>query len=536
MDEQVKIEGFAPWQNSGAYNTYYTYQRSGRQTFYAMINPRYFGFVNRSVRNWLAWYDGYVPYFHRPYNGIFSTHLAQALVNRISDKVVGGRLMFKNAGEETHKKGVNPSLKYVSEWAKDTNFNAIVRQAITYACAGGTALLKANKDSKGLWCEALRFDGFIPTVDFRGNVTKVICYLQQYADLRQGHGYENYYLIEERYFTDYETHKNGYTVVLKNRPVVKYSIKRAKGVVGEAEDYSNVAFSNVDFKTLPKAVRNSILDGYGAYRFDTEILLPFKDWLGVELVKWTDYVSNIPQLPFGESLLAPLQGYLQTYDYYYSAFATDMYTGRARVLVPSYMQPKKKQTNYNDGLDTYLYTQVPSPNPEKGQPTPLQFNLRATEWATIRDTIIQNIAVNIGVNISTLAGFMTDNNARTAREVSTEENETAGYVNTKREILEKPFNRFIKRLLRFNGYEDDVVLRWSAAGLTNRQSLVEFVATALGANAMSTEKAVQMLNYDDDETQVDEELQKVLKQKETQPFGDFNEPMGDEPFGLGDEH
>lgn len=529
--EEVRVDGMAPFLNSAAFNTYWTFNPSTKMSFWTMFGARYMYFATRYLQHWLYWYDGWVPYFHNANNGIFSTHLAQSLVNRISDKIYGGKLMFKNAGKETNATAkTNDALNFISKWARDCDFGTAVHSAITFANSAGTSLLKANKADNEVWVEALRFDSFVPSVDFRGKVTRVTCFLQQYTDMenRTKDGKDlDYYLVEQRYFGDYCTDK----VKLHNVPLVKYSVKRATTIVGTSADTASVTAEDIDFRRLPRKVRESIARDYDYLCFDEPKLLPFDDWLGVELVKASDNVSDIPQLPFGESLLAPIISQLMAYDYYFSAFATDMYTGRGRVLVPAYMIDNKKSgQNYNSGFDEFLYKKVPMANPEDGKPLPVQFALRANDWKTIRDSIIENIAVNIGINTSTLASFLNDTAAiRTAREVSTEENETAGYVNNKRTILEKPINRFLKYILRYNGFTDDVVVRWSSAGLINRQSLTEIINIALNGKFMSPKKAVEMFNYDDDDEQVAEELARVEAYNREQQQQMFNvSPFGND--------
>lgn len=533
LEQNVHVDGLAPWQNNAAFNTYWTYNYSTKATFYAIVNPRYYYYMTRYVQQWLYWYDGWTPYFHNPNNGIFSTHLATSLVNRLADKVSGGQLMFKNSGVETQNGETNKALQFITtQWAKESDFARVRNLAVRFAAAGGTALLKANVDSKGLWAEALRFDSFVPEVDFRGNVVRVSCYLQQYTDMfKEGSDNKshNYYLIEERYFGDIKSGKT----TLKNRPLVKYCVKRATGIVGASNDISQIYGEDIPFSRLPRAVRDSILKNYGTLRFDVPHLLPFKGWLGAELVRFTENVSSIPQLPFGESLIAPIVSYLMGYDYYYSAFATDMYTGRARVLVPKQMNSGRKQadSNYNTGFDSYLYQQYPSSangvvNGEADKPIPLQFDLRSTDWTQIRNMLVENIALAIGVNASTIASFVADSAPKTATEVSVDENETAGFVNEKRAILEKPFNRFLKHVTRYYGYTDTVELRWSAAGLTNRRTLAEIISMGLRDRFISKQKAIEMFNYDDDTAQIQEEIKRIEQDEATAQQNDFN-PFGD---------
>lgn len=529
--QNVGVDGLAPFQNSAAFNTYWTYNPSTKEAFWAQLASRYQYFGIKYLQHWLYWYDGWVPYFHNSENGIFSTKLAQSLTNRIVSKVYGGRLMFKNVGKENCGHEPNEALQRVSDWATD-NFSAAAYKGILYSAAGGTSLLKANCDKNGLWTEATRIDSFIPSFDFRGNLSKVQCYLSQYADLSKDESKQtdNYYLVEERWFGDYDLAIGK----KRNVPLVQYCVKKATGIVGAGADLTSIHTESVPFRRLPKKVRTDILKNYSVLEFDTPKMLPFDNWLGVEVIKWTENVSDLPQLPFGESLLAPIIAPLMAYDYYFSAFATDMYVGRGKVLMPGYMIDNvnaQRQQNYNSNFDSFLYKKYPSKNPEAEKPIPLQFDLRAQDWATIRNSLLENIAVSLGINTSTIAGFLGDNNARTAREVSTEENETAGYINTKRAIIERPLNRFLEQVCKYMGLVDRVAVRWSGAGLTNMQSLSEILATGLNAGFISRRKAVQMFNYDDDDAQVEEEYQRAqgeADQRESNQYAGFGAFGGDE--------
>jgi hypothetical protein len=108
----------APYMQNVAFNNYYTYSFISRASYYAMISPQYYSFMNRFVKNWLWWYDGYVPYFHNSEQGIPSTRIATALVNKIAKKVVGGRVMYKNAGKWynlTVQVAAERTIKYTSK-------------------------------------------------------------------------------------------------------------------------------------------------------------------------------------------------------------------------------------------------------------------------------------------------------------------------------------------------------------------------------------------------------------------------------------
>lgn len=523
----------AGWQQSSAFNQTYTYSFVNRSAYYAMVGANYYDFMGRWVRNWLWWYDGWVPYFHNAEKGIFSTRIATALVDRIANKVAGGKTMFKNAGNEQQSNNkLNKSLKELSKWASETSFDIALKKAIKYSAAAGTSLLKLNQDGDfNLWAEALRFDSFMPTVDFKGKLIDLKCFIQSYAKLGEKDKQQDevYYIMEHRFFGEY-TRLNGERV--SNAALIQYEVKKLSGTITTG-NYISSSQERVLWEDLPKEIKNSINKNYSAVAFDKPTPLPFSD-LGAELILWSDGISNLPELPFGESLLSKLISYLEAYDYYFSAFCTDMYTGRARVLVPRGLIGTGQSKNMNSGLDSYLYTRVDMVDPEKQTPLPIQFELRAEEWRLIRDSLVQNIAINTGLNISTIASFLNDTTGnKTAREISTEENETMGYVNYKRGLIEKPVNRLLRTVTRHLGEVDEVVIRWSHAELTNRALLSEILSTARQGGFVSQKKAVEMFNFDDDDEQVQIEYDSIKNDEANEApamegfFGEVNDTETD---------
>ena len=508
----------APWCSSAAFNNYYTYSYVSRSAFFGMISPEYHSFMNRFVKNWLWWYDGYVPYFHNAVSGIPSTRTATALVNKVARKVLGGRIMFKNAGEDgTAKNELNPALKYIStKWSKASQFESTVRKAVRYAAAAGTALLKLNKDSDNeLWCEAFRFDSFLPVVGANGKLEEVKCFLRYFTNLgvpnyREGDRFTGYYIVEHRYFGDY-TRIDG--SVIHNAPIAEYAIHRQSGSITEGNYVNQSMCEKVKFRELPKAMKKTLAKNCPDIMFDSPVLLPFEDSLGCELVKWSDGVSSLPELPFGESLLSNIISFLMSWDYYAAAANTDMYLGRGRVIAPKHIG--NDANGFNSGFDNFLFTAWNTNSPDEMKPLPLQFDLRSTSWTEIRTRLIQDISINTGVNISTIASFVSDNTAaRTAREISTEENETAEYVNDQRATLEPAFNRILKLVCLYYGYSENVVIRWSGAGLTNRYTLAEIISMGLQGGFISLKKGVEMFNFDDDTVQVQEEFEAIMKERE----------------------
>lgn len=529
---QFNNNEFAPWQKGAAFNAYWTYSFVSNSSFFAKIRGVFKPFMNKCVQNWLWWYDGWVPYFHNAERGIMCTGLAKAIVDRTAKKVSGSRIMFKNAFKERgSEKGteVNPSLKAIAQWADDTNFTRTVKMATRFALAAGTALVKINRDAKGQFTtEAVRFDRFLPCVDNSGKLQEVTIYLLANIPLAsEDKSKQNsvYTLEEHRYYGCYEK-ADGKTEI-HDAPLCEYQVHEYTKPVNNGVSSSSEYIGRVNWKSVPSQVRKVIRDNYGVI-IDKPFLLPFTD-LGCELVTSADCVGNYPDLPFGESLLANIIPHLQEYDYYHSAMCTDMYLGRGKVLLPKGISGTGSNSSAYNGLDETLYDQIPHTNPDEQQPIPIQFELRAAEWQVIRNTIIENIAINTGLSSTTIASFLNDNSAKTAREISTEENETACFVDDMRAVIEAPLNRIIDRIRLAKGLADKVVIRWSNASLQNKYTTAETLNLARQGGYISQYKAVQMFNSDDDDIQVQEEYDRI-KAEEPQGYDDTD--SGDY-FGMG---
>ncbi len=531
---EFKNNEFAPWQKGAAFNAYWTYSFISNAPYFAKIRGAFQPFMNKCVQNWLWWYDGWVPYFHDAERGIMSTGLAKAIVDRTAKKVSGSRIMYKNAFKErgTPKNTeVNPSLKAVAQWADDTNFTRTVKMATRFALAAGTALVKINQDAQGKFTtEALRFDRFLPNVDSTGKLQEVTVYLLVNINLASEDTSKEqtrhiYTLEEHRYYGCY-TKADGR--VLQSVPICEYQVHEYTSTINNGITSSDAYVGRVNWQSVPKQVRKQIRDKYGLF-IDKPILLPFPD-LGCELVTSSDCVGNYPDLPFGESLLVNIIPHLQEYDYYHSAMCTDMYLGRGKVLMPKGLTSARgSESSAYNGLDETLYDMIPHTNPDEQSPLPIQFELRAAEWQTIRNTIIENIAINTGLSSTTIASFLNDNSAKTAREISTEENETAGFVDDMRAVIEAPLNRIIDRIRLAKGLPDKVVIRWSNASLQNKYTTAETLNLARQGGYISQYKAVQMFNSDDDDIQVQEEYERIKAEDQQE----YNDTDSGDYFGNG---
>lgn len=490
--------------------------------FYSVLPASYYSFYNNWVRLWLYWADGYVPWIHGTSNGLLSTNIGTMIVDRATDCVFGGNLMFANTRkpvvrvQKENGKSIGKALDFVSnKWNYDVDLKAKIKLAIKYAFAGGFSILKLNKHEGELWVDALRADRFYLAKTTRGDILKCVSLLNFYENTTDKKNTKRYALVEERRYEEIG-------MFGKKIPVVEYKMYDTSVAV---QYLTGPHDCFIDWEQLPKCVREAFKSEYSFELNKPQAMNGFND-LGVYLLKGSDTIQNVPQMDLGESILANVLNYLYEYDFYNTCFNTDMYLARGRVLIPKYMQgpaAAKSPNTANVGLDDFAYTKFESPNPDATKPEAIQFQLRSQEWKEARNTLLENIATNIGFSVSTIASYLNDGSNRTAREVSAEESATTLFIENNRRRFEAPINELLKAVLRFYGFIDDVEIRWSRAGMTNQTVLVDTLTKAVQAGLISRKKAHDAYNYDDDEEQNAEDYELVEKeeaQKQNSLFGE----------------
>lgn len=490
------------------------FQWTNTNEFYSMLPTPYMGFYQNWVKFWLQWADGYVPFIHGGQYGLLSSCIGTSIVNLVTDKTVGAGIMYKNARKpkavklNEEGKPMGQALDFfANNWALETDFNNKVKQGIKFSFAGGFSLLKLNVTDGELWVDALRADRFYLDITQNGKIRRCVSMLSFYNDMTPDNkAGKKYGLVEERYYAKvgmFET----------EIPVVEYKIYDSSVQI---QYFDTGKYNHIDWEQLPNKVRKAFKEEYGNMRLnEPQALNGFLD-LGVYLFKGSSDISNLPQLALGESILANITTYLYQYDHCNTAFNTDIYLARGRVLLPKFMQNGREQGGNPSGFDDFLFTKTPSINPDENKPEAVQFDLRAQEWKETRNFILENIASGIKISASSLASYLQGGTMRTAREVSAEEDATTLFVENARMRYEPVINKIIAQVLRFYGYIDDVEVRWSRAGMTNQTVLVDTLTKAVNSGLISPQKAHALFNYDDDEEQQLEDYKKVEESKAMQ--------------------
>ena len=520
---------------TASFNTYRTYSFINNSMFYPLVPKEYYDYYNRFIRYYFYWYDGFVPEFHTQKSGIFSTRLAYTLCSKLAGLVNGGTLMFDNTDEASNyklkysekDKNESNALEYIERWSYDVDFTNKNNTAIEYALAGGDSVVKLNSDGKTLYPTVLRKDNYFLDLDFRGDVTHFTGLIYTYTKMNKVDNDTNvsstdyFYLLEERKYDD-----NG-------NPEFRLFVKQGVGNMTNMRDINFQKIQELPYEKLPREVKKALKNNYPDVTLGKWSKLPLPS-LGIYVYKNTDTVSFMPQVPMGESVLTNLMSYLMSYDYYFSAFNTDMYLGRGRVLIPKPMQSPQNDNqsgSYYTGLDSGVYNFAEYQDPSKQTPHLIQFDLRGGDWETVSKMILRLIAMNLHISERTLANFLTDGSERaTAREISVDD-ATATFVENKRTLFRKPINKLLQDVLEFHEFPDEISVRFSRVGLNNMNEISQQMTTLSQNHLIDIRSALQYIYVDKNEAQLDEMYDRIMKERKEQ----LNQEQDAKPTGTSDE-
>lgn len=508
-------DGNRPIGSFSSIQTWSTYNWINNEAFYGLIPQSYQDFYHRFVKQWFYWYDGFVPYFHNSQSGMVSTHIAYAILKKLAEKTVGGKLLFDDEGvpdeHEIELDGkVYNSVDFAEKWAKDNDFKPTIKQAFEWAYAGGDSLLKLDTDGKELFLLPMRKDNYLIDTDFRGRICKFQGFVYAYTKLidNRENDRQMYYIVEEREYV------NG-------KPKFRVDVKTSHASQTNGKMMYN-AIQSVPYDRLPKDVLRKFKRDYPDVRLGVWKNIPFED-LGIYQIKATRNVHFLPDAPFGESLLSPLISDLMTYDYYKSSLTTNLYTTRDKVLLPQGMETPQlddpdsfyaDQNNWFNGLDSFLTARVPYTDPESQKPIFIQPELR--DWTSIRNLLLQSFAMKLNVDERTIMSSIIPNAEKpTAREISVDEDTTASFIQDKRDLNINSLNKLLDTVIKFYGFTTEkVTLTFSRSGMSNINNIVT-IATLLKQNRLGdTKSLLEMVWQDKNDKQIELMLQALEKEQE----------------------
>lgn len=455
-------------------------------TYYSKINYIYLNYMNYVVRPCLAYACGVSDLTVA--TGL-STQTGKAIVDGAARLVIGDRVFFEGDDET--------SAFFSDIWQTRTHYLQFLSKAERFKYAGGSSICKINTDIHGKnYLTAHRLDRTLPTFDDNGDIIECVFYISFLTSLDGSDGNKTeYWLTETRRYSE------------DGEKVVVYKVF-SKSSVANSPVLPNYEESGIAYENLPNAVKREI-KRFGVTSLNAELLLPYRDGLGVWKLDATASNGCIPDVPFGEPLLFGAKDFLWSLDIVFGGTLVDVLNGEGKILVPkmflqetlSRLQGSMPGTQFNvttaelDGYgdESFCYIMPSSFDKTNQSPLPVQFDIRAEKYSALWELYQKEACVRSGfAPTSIFPHLVPDGSAKTAREVSAEENLTRASIK-QAHLLDIPvFNRMLQEVAFQEGLNDNIELKLAdyignkleydanmrdnvAAGLTPRDVAVELV-------------------------------------------------------------
>ena len=246
--------------------------------------PYYYTFYHTYLRNALKVYDGYDSHWHSVSAGLCPERLAQTVAQGLTNMVFAHGIDFAGDGAD---------YEFATKWAKENNLCEITKRSHIFSQAGGTAILKLNREGQRLYPSAHRIDTFYPEFASDGSILSVKIYFDLVENTNFKNGIEDHYgICEERYFNE------------DGKACVRCSVYRAGGNVQTSVTSRplTVGENAVNWENLPPRIKTYIKKLYPSILTGKEQYLPFAVSVGVYAVRFTVGIPQLPDMKFGQPL------------------------------------------------------------------------------------------------------------------------------------------------------------------------------------------------------------------------------------------
>lgn len=477
--------------------------------YYANLDPFFINYMNRVVRPCMAYATGAAD---NTYNSGAKMNIGYSIKSTAVKLIKGDKLIFD---------GDDVACGFIGEtWSESVGFENFLESSIDYMLIGGTCAVKLNKDARGrIVPTATRIDRYYSTTDDQGNVLSIV-FLNSllYAEKYGVGGANSYWLVEDRHYNE------------KGEPCVEYKVHLKSGIAGH-EILPNLYDGGIPEESLPQHVKE-LLRRLGI-TVNIEMRLPFRDGLGVWILRRTSNNSFVPGLAMGDPLFYGALDLLWSCDVVFSGSLVDVLLGKGKILVPrrflgslrddlatlgmkwsrlsESLEAMNDRISDDDDSLVYIYTEQDKDFP----PTSVQFEIRAEQYRGMFEMYLRQIVSHCGFSPTSVFPFLQDGSAKTATEVRADDNLTRATVQGVHQTLTPVLNRMIAEVLYQSGFKGKVIIHLSdyigntllrdqnirdnyLAGLIPRQEAVQRVNNL---SAEEAEEYMAKLEEDDEKKQ-----------------------------------
>ncbi len=455
-------------------------------TYYSQLNWQWINYMETVVRPCVAYAFGSVD---GVYNSSLSTSTGMAILRGATRLV---------AGEKSFFLGNDESCKFLSDiWSPAVNFNLFKARAISFMFAGGTAVIKANRDANGKnTLSVFRIDRTMFTVNDEGEITNAVFFVALLSSMKNNENQTTYWLVEER---GYDENGNKF---------ICYKVFSRGGTVNSPTLPSPYQ-TGIEYNVLPKSVQAE-LRRRQIKELNKRVPLPTYDGLGVWLLRRTSVNSCVPDAPLGDPLLYGCLDLLWSIDVVFSGSIVDVLNGEGKILVPKQflqdtlnrLQKQYPGTEFNVTTtelrgyqdESFVYVMPSGFDKDKMSPTPVQFDIRADQYGKMLEIYERLATVRAGFSPTSIFPYLTpDSSAKTAREVTAEENLSRASVQEMHNLILPVFDRALREILRQEGFSTDIRLQLGDY-IGNKIEFDQNIRENYNAGLIPQEEAVKQVN------------------------------------------
>ena len=503
---------------------------SNQSTYYAQVDWRWQSYMQTVVRPCIA----YANSASDMWGSALSMGTGAAICKGAARLIVGDRIFYN--GDDT-------SCTFLSDiWAPSVNFPKVLNKAVAFMMAGGTSVIKLNCDGFGRpLLSAFRIDRTMVTTNDADEVTNAVFFVGLIETNRNDNS-RAYWLVEERKYND------------DGNKVVIYKVFGKDGAAN-SPTLPSPWFRGINFENLPRPVQSE-LKRMGVPELNIEHNLPTKDGLGVWLLARTSVNSCVPDAPFGDPILYGCLDLLWSIDVVFSGSMVDVLNGEGKILVPKmFLQDTiNKLAEQNPGVnytvttaeldgykdDSFVYLMPQGFERDKQAPLPVQFDIRADQYGRMLEIYERAACVRAGFSPTSIFPYLTpDNSAKTATEVTAEENLTRASVRDTQAVIVNVINRALREVLWQEDLSTDVQMQFSdyiGNKILHDQNVRENYAAGLTPRDVAVQAVHNLTKSETDEYV--EKLEAEEKKKRENELPSFTDPFGETPTfgGINDDY
>lgn len=410
-------------------------------TFYLLAPEYYYSFYSIYLNRCLACYDGWVNGFHNKASGLVPQRMLQSIATGLNNMLFAHGIDFS---------GDFANYQYATQWAKKSKFYTALKKAHKFAIAGGTSLIKLNRENKNLYATAHRIDTFFADIDPNGKVVSVKIFFDALHNTNPSGTKDHYGICEERYFND------------EGKPCVRAAVYKASAnLQTETQSRPRNLSQRINWSNLPPKIKQYVKNHFPSIIVDEEQYLPFPHSLGCYLLKFTDDIPQIPNSQFGQ----PIGDILFTENFQYDQMKyfekNEVDLARARALIPEEFWNKDDPDYDGRALNERFYQKVSSINGDSDKITPIQFLLRGEDMRTQMENIYKDCSFKLNVSASSIASFLSEGaGARTATEIVSERTKTDTWLKGQIQLNSPVINELLSDvMLYYNRQPVEIIMK-----------------------------------------------------------------------------